>query len=42
MIGRMGWAGTTMSARRAERRTRLLAAALELLGTRGSESVTGR
>ena len=42
MIGRMGWAGTTLAARRAERRTRLLAAALDLLGTRGSAAVSVR
>jgi AcrR family transcriptional regulator len=42
MIGHVGWAGTTLSARRADRRRRLLDAALELLGTSGSAAVTVR
>ena len=42
MIGRMGWAGTTLSARRAVRRRRLLDAALDLLGTGGSAAVSVR
>lgn len=42
MIGRMGWAGTTLSARRADRRRRFLDAALDLLGTRGSAAVSVR
>ena len=38
----MGWAGTTLAARRAERRRRFLDTALELLGTSGSGAVTVR
>jgi AcrR family transcriptional regulator len=39
---RMGWAGTTLAARRAERRARLLDAALDLLGSQGSAAVSVR
>ncbi len=38
----MTWAGTTLAARRAERRERLLEVGLELLGTQGSAAVTVR
>jgi AcrR family transcriptional regulator len=37
-----GWAGTTLAARRADRRRRLLDAGLELLGTDGSAAVSVR
>jgi AcrR family transcriptional regulator len=37
-----GWAGTTLAARRADRRRRLLDACLELLGTEGSAAVSVR
>jgi AcrR family transcriptional regulator len=36
------WAGTTLAARRAARRERLLAAGLDLLGTQGAAAVTVR
>lgn len=39
---RPSWAGTTLAARREERRRQLLDAGLELLGTRGSAAVTVR
>lgn len=38
----MGWAGTTLADRRAERVRRLLEAGLDLLGTEGSAAVTVR
>jgi AcrR family transcriptional regulator len=38
----MGWAGTTLDARRDERRRRLLEVGLDLLGSEGSAAVTVR
>lgn len=39
---RRSWAGTTLPERRADRRARLVATALDLLGTKGSAAVTVR
>jgi AcrR family transcriptional regulator len=42
MLAFMGWAGTTLDARRHERRRRLLEVGLDLLGGEGSSAVTVR